>query len=137
MDGTGELSYTPALASLGLTLTDPEAEDAVGGTSGASFTLRGPRAFVAAVPRQTPAWEAGLMPEDELIAVDGWRVADDLSRLEGMPVGEHTLTVARLGVLRDVAVAFEARPAHATTLVVDPTASLSARRTRAAWLEGR
>jgi predicted metalloprotease with PDZ domain len=88
---------------------------------------------VATVLEGSPAQEAGLYPDDELVALDGWRVdgAGLLSRCEEKPPGETVrVTIFRRDRLLEVEVVLGQRPADAAWLarVDKPTEAQ-----RAAW----
>jgi hypothetical protein len=78
-----------------------------------------------------------LMPEDEVLAVDAWRVANDLAVLGRTEEGPSQWTVARRGAIHVVGVELKKQPEQAYVLEVDPEAPSSAHRARAAWLGGR
>jgi len=62
------------------------------------------KVVVSMVYRYSPAWEAGISAEDEIIAVNGFRVNDSLSDwLKRFRVGDEvTLTISRSGKLRTI-----------------------------------
>jgi len=132
IDTTEELPLDDALAYFGLMRTpiDPEG---LPPHHGADLSVANGQVTVSTVLRGTPAWKAGVMPGDELLAVDGWRL-HDTGRLDALVVGPHTWTVVRRGRLQEVLVVTEAASPEAWEVVVDPTASLTAQRYRRGWL---
>lgn len=83
------------------------------------ITTRG-NAFVSGVLDGTPALEAGLCPDDELVALDGWKTdaSQLLSRTEEKRPGEVVqLTVFRRDKLLTLPVTLGQKPADAVYLV--------------------
>jgi predicted metalloprotease with PDZ domain len=81
-------------------------------------SLRG-SSTLAAVSAGSPAMEAGLYAEDEIVALDGYRVdgAGLVSRCEDKAPGEKVrVTVFRREQLLDVPVTLGAKPADAAWL---------------------
>ncbi|MBZ0114978.1 MAG: hypothetical protein K8J08_21130, partial [Thermoanaerobaculia bacterium] len=79
--GTGELPYLEALDYYGLQLvaddsapSDRSRESKTKGWLGAEVKPTEGRFIVTKVPRDTPAFQYGLSPEDEIIAIDGYRL---------------------------------------------------------------
>ena len=62
------------------------------------------KVMVSTVYRYSPAWEAGVSAEDEIIAVNDFRVKDSFSDwLKRFQVGDEiTLTISRSGKLRTI-----------------------------------
>lgn len=85
--GTGELDFPAALAAAGLMLVPrwapsgaapPGWKPPLEGRTGLQLRLEGGRAVVAHVMAGSAAWRAGVVPGDELVAFDGFRVADPM-----------------------------------------------------------
>ncbi len=145
---TEELDYSP-FAHVGLEVrfrakespsdkggTPPRAraEERAGGWLG--ITTRG-GATVATVLEGSPAMEAGLYPEDELVALDGVRVdAGGLqSRSDDRRPGERlSLTVFRRDRLVELPITLGARPLDAAYLARVENPSEGQRTAFAAWL---
>jgi predicted metalloprotease with PDZ domain len=134
VDTTEELPLDDALAYLGLMRQPIETEE-LPPFHGAELSVDEGLLQVSTVLRDTPAWLAGVMPGDELVAVDGWRL-HDTERLDALPAGPHTWTVSRRGRLQELLVTSEAPSPEPYELVVDPSASLTAQRMRRDWLGG-
>jgi len=95
------------------------------------------RLVVTEVKRGTPAWEAGVNVDDELVAIDDYRLpADGLdARLESYrPGDEASLLVARRERLLRLPVAFAEKPKPEWQPAVDPEAGEEAAARREAWL---
>lgn len=139
VDGTEELDYGPALQWWGLAWKeppDPPDGAPVPGWLGLSTATRDGKLVVTEVKRGTPAWDAGLSPSDELLAIDGFRLAGDLdARLAQLGEARAIeLLLARRGVVRTLPVTLGRAPDRTWELEVDPGASPQAARRRAAWL---
>jgi predicted metalloprotease with PDZ domain len=118
LDSTQELDYQPALAYFGLELSDAESvakekeeaqaktdeEDAdkedPGGWLGATMS----KDRVRSVKRGTPAFDAGLNANDEILAINGYRLRTGLDDLleNFRPDQEVTITISRGGRLREL-----------------------------------
>jgi predicted metalloprotease with PDZ domain len=79
--GTAELDYAAALAVVGLELRwgyrQPRAGGAAPAWLGLKFKRQGDHTLVASVRSDSPAYSAGIYAEDELLALDGWRVDEE------------------------------------------------------------
>lgn len=107
---------------------------------GAISRMEGGRLLVSQVHRGTPAYDAGLNVDDEIVGIDDFRVhADQLStRLEQYAPGDTvSVLVARRGRFERLPVKLEPAPTWAWTVEPDPVASEAARARMAAWLGGR
>jgi predicted metalloprotease with PDZ domain len=136
IDGTAELDYTEALERFGLRFRPA----ATSGRAwlGMSTRTDGGRLVVSQVRRGTPAYSAGLNVDDEIVAIDDFRVrADQLNaRLDQYKPGDRvTVLVARREQLRRLEVTFGAEPARQWRLEADPAASETQQRQRTAWLQ--
>ena len=138
VEGTAELDYTEALDLLGLRF---RAADAGGGGRpwlGATTRNDAGRLVVSQVRRDSPAHTAGLNVDDEIIAIDDFRVrADQLTqRLDQYKPGDEVrLLVARRDQLMTIAIEFGAEPARQWRLEVDPAATETDQRQRDRWLK--
>jgi predicted metalloprotease with PDZ domain len=79
---------------------------------GATASPSGGRMTVTAVQRGTSAYESGLNVNDEIIAINGYRVDSDLNRfITGKKVGERvTMMVNRAGLIQNLEVALLKNP---------------------------
>lgn len=139
-----ELDYARALEWYGLRFKDPEEDPERKGELpaawlGADTRVDDGRLVVTRVPRDTPAWEAELSPDDEILAIDGFRVPPRAleERLQSLRPGRRsTLLVARRERLLDLPVTFGEKPEETWKLEVDPEATEEQRAHLAAWLTG-
>lgn len=153
VDATEDLDYEPALRYLGLRFAakkgsgngDGQAggEDGAGketpGWLGVRAGNREGRLVVTGVRRETPAYEAGLNVDDELLAMDGHRLpADGLDdRLRYYRPGDRAeLLVARRGRLRTLEVTLGRKPEPSFTLEPAPGPGAQQAARRKAWLGG-
>jgi predicted metalloprotease with PDZ domain len=93
---------------------------------------------VTQVQRETPAYAAGLNVDDEIIAIDDFRVrADQLTqRLDAYRPGERgTLLVARRDQLLRLAITFGEEPPRRWRLELDPSATAAQQQQRSRWLQ--
>ena len=143
LDSTEELDYQPALSWLGLRFAAPEKEkdtkdEEPAGWLGADTKVEDGRLLVTLVRRGTPAADAGVDAEDEILALDGWRIpARDLDeRLESYRPGQKaTLLVSRRGRLMELPVTLGEKPPGQWKLEIDPKATDEQVAHREAWLK--
>ena len=101
VEGTGELDYTEALEAFGLRFKaapPPTTDKPAKAWLGATTRNDGGRLVVSQVRRGTPGYEAGLNVDDEILALDDYRIrADRLeNRLEQYRPGDRvTVLLAR------------------------------------------
>ncbi|MGH9254403.1 MAG: M61 family metallopeptidase [Vicinamibacterales bacterium] len=141
VQGTSELDYTEALDTVGLRFRTaaPAAVDRPA-RAWLGMTTRNDagRLVVSQVGRGTPAHAAGLNVDDEIIAIDQFRVrADQLNaRLDQYQPGDKvTLLVARRDQLLRLDVEFAAEPPRQWRLETDAGASGPQQQQRARWLQ--
>lgn len=117
--GTAVLPFEDALGVIGLELApaarsrDDADEPDHKAYIGLDLTRSGGRTMVRAVLADGPAYLAGVMADDEIIAMDGrrLRVADLDARLERLAEGDVvTFTIMRRDVLRTITVTLDGRP---------------------------
>ncbi|MCB9677223.1 MAG: M61 family metallopeptidase [Alphaproteobacteria bacterium] len=86
------------------------------------------------VLRNTPAWEAGINVDDEVLAVGDDRVTDLSAALKPYGAGAKVaILVARRGRLRRIDVTLGEKPGT-SKLKIDPKAKKKAEKTREAWI---
>jgi predicted metalloprotease with PDZ domain len=135
VQGTAELDYSEALETLGLrfqTVADRQARAWFGMTT----RNDGGRLLVSQVRREAPAHAAGLNVDDEIIAIDGFRVrADQLNqRLDQYRPGDTIeLLIARRDQLLRLDLQLGAEPARQWRLET-ASGSDEARQQRVRWL---
>lgn len=147
--GTEELPWEELCGAAGLEVLRRarEGEKDRGGTPGkAGATPKGwfganvrdgERPTLTHVLRGTPAEQAGLAPDDELVALDGEKLDGGTvaTRLEEKRPGERgTLHYFRRGQLRSCTVVFGERPRDTLCFSFDPHASATAIDLRRGWL---
>ncbi len=140
LDSTEELDYSEALDWFGLELRAPPALADPAGWLGVKTRVDAGRLIVANVPRATPAFDAGVNPEDEILAIDDFRVAADQleKRLESYKPGDKiTLLVARREELKRLPVTLGTEPVDRWNLVVRSDATPEQRAHLGRWLGNR
>ena len=114
VESTEELDYAEALDWFGLRFKDPEAS-MTGAVMGCATRVDHGRLMVTRVPRETPAAKAGLNVDDEILAIDDFRLRPDhiSQRLETYRPGDRvSILVARRDVLMRLALTLESEPAR-------------------------
>lgn len=120
LDSTRDLPIDEALRYWGLKWEEKAAEPSLGVST---RSTKG-RLYVDKVYADTPAYQAGLSSGDELLALDGNRLpADSLKMLKYLPeTGKpHTVTISRMGKLKQLSFALSPDPFPATKLKPDPS----------------
>ena len=142
VEGTAELDYTEALDVFGLRFkpaAPPPADRLSKPWLGISSRNDNGRLVIAQVQRGSPADVAGLNVDDEILAIDEFRVrADRLdNRLEQYKSGDTvSVLVARREQLVRVPMTFGAEPQRAWRLEPNPAATEAQRRLLDGWLRG-
>lgn len=167
VEGTGGLDYTPALDELGLRFVekprgaggggegdagdsdtsdgggdeplDEDGEPAARAWAGVKTEMRDGRLIATEVRRGTPAFAAGVNADDELLAIDGYRLPPRglAARLAAYrPEQAVELLVARRERLLPLPLVLAAEPPCPWHLEPDPDATPEQRARRAAWLAG-
>jgi len=141
VDGTAELDYSPLLDWFGLEMKskklDDDDQNEKGGWLGVITTETDGRLVVEQVRRGTPAYDAGLNAEDEIVAIDAYRVhAKDWSeRLEHYRPGETvSVLVARRGRLGTIRVTFGEEPAKPWRISIREDVSEAQKARLEAWI---
>ena len=99
--GVEPLPYAEVLQLAGLTLDSSFEKSA---WLGAKLREQNGQVMITAVDESSPAWDAGLNVNDELVAIDGFRTksAKPLYLGEKVPGDRIICTVSRNGVLKDI-----------------------------------
>jgi len=138
VDHAGELSLDPALSYLGLRLKEAEdADDEPSAWLGADLASSDGRLTVTRVLLGTPAREAGLDAEDELLAIGEERIPSaglDALLQHVAPDTATTLLVARRGRLLRLPVTLGLEPKTHFQIEADPAATGRARQRLRSWL---
>jgi predicted metalloprotease with PDZ domain len=122
--GTNELDYSEALEVFGLRFR-PSASSSRP-SLGVSTRNDAGRLVVTQVRRDTPAFVAGLNVDDEILAIDDFRVRADRfeGRLDQYKPGDRvSILVARREQLRKIDVTFGSEPPRNWRLDVSPSAT--------------
>jgi predicted metalloprotease with PDZ domain len=138
LESTEEIDYAPALDWYGLEFV-PEGRQQgdPAGWIGAKTKIDAGRLVIENVPRGTPAFDAGVNPGDEILAIDDFRVLPDKldDRLQAYAPGQKvTLLVARREELKRLSVTLGADPGHAWRLAPRQNATPAQRAHFEAWL---
>jgi predicted metalloprotease with PDZ domain len=140
VESTSELDYTETLDTFGLRFKPPPPPPADRPAKlwlGISTRIDNGRLLVTQVQRDSPADVAGLNVDDEILAIDDFRVrADRLdNRLEQYQRGDKvSFLVARREQLVRIPVTFGVEPAKSWRLELNPAATDAQRRRLDAWL---
>jgi predicted metalloprotease with PDZ domain len=138
IEGTEELEYEEALDVFGLRFRRMPSSGPDRAWLGVTTRTDAGRLLVSQVRRDTPAIEAGLNVDDEILAIGDFRVrADQLaSRLEQYRPGDRvSFLVARRDQLLRLDVTLGAEPPREWGLEVSPGASDAQRARLAEWLQ--
>ena len=141
IEGTAELDYDEALDTFGLRFRPAEAprdDRPERAWLGMSTRNDAGRLVVTQVRRGTPAFAAGLNVDDEILAMNGFRVRADqltagLDRYQ--PGDEVALLVARRDELLTIEAVFGAEPPREWRLEVDPAVTGTQQQQRDRWLQ--
>ena len=132
VDGTEPLPYAELFAAAGVAFATVPREPGRA-VLGARIGTRDGLLVVEALVRGAAGMEAGLLPNDELLAVDGNRVTSDAAlknALRGVKLGETAeLLVARAGVVRALTLTARPDPRPSVTLTAGGASEL-----RRGWL---
>ncbi|WP_322814361.1 M61 family metallopeptidase [Chloroflexus sp.] len=140
--GVEELDYAAALAVVGLEprwqYRRPRPDGQPPAWLGVSWKKQGERTIVATVRSDGPAYEAGVYADDELVALDGWRVNEE--RLQQRLLERHPGDVVRLTLFRgdaliEVPVTLAVAPYDMLSLVNVAAPTAAQLHTRSAWLQ--
>lgn len=141
IDGTAELDYSEALETLGLRFRPapaPSSDRPVRAWLGMTTRNDAGRLVISQVRRGGPAYAAGLNVDDEILAIDDFRVrADQLSvRLEQYKPGDRVaLLVARRDQLMKLDAELAAEPPRQWRVEADPAAASAQEQQRTRWLQ--
>jgi predicted metalloprotease with PDZ domain len=136
VEGAGELDYTDALRTFGLRLRP--APRSARPWLGIATRSDGGRLIVSQVEHGSPAFTAGINVDDEVLAIDDFRVRTDRleSRLDQYRTGDAvTVLVARREQLVRVPVTLGTEPPRVGRLEFDPAATTAAMQIRTRWLK--
>ena len=133
LDSVDDPDLDGYLRSIGLRLEPVEATIP---WTGLTVAAEGGRLLAQRVRRGSPAEQAGLMVGDELIAIDGQRLADGQEFNGALRAGQlQELLTARRRELRPLTLCSQAPQPERYQLVVDPEAGAEAEQRRRTWLQ--
>lgn len=139
--GLDELNYPAAFAVVGLEPRwghrKPGPNGAAPAWLGVTFKRQGERTLIAAARSDGPAYAAGVYADDELLAIDGWRVNEDRlnARIaERAPGDTVRLSLFRGDRLIELPVTLAAAPPDALEFAPVPGASAQQLAAYRAWL---
>lgn len=139
IDGIGELDYTEAFDTLGIRFkVVPAARADAKAFLGVSVRNDGGRLIVTQIQRGTPAFDAGINVDDEILAIDDFRVrADQLpARMDQYRPGDTvSVLVARREQLQRISVTLGSEPVKAWRVEVDPSANDAQKQQIGRWLQ--
>jgi predicted metalloprotease with PDZ domain len=136
IETTDELDYTEALDWFGLRFRPVDTKDAKAWLGPSTRNDAG-RLIVTQVRRGTPAYDAGLNVDDEILAIDDVRVRGDglATRLDQYkPNDKVTVLVARRDRLTRIPLTLGAEPGRTWRLEVLPTATEEQKQRFSAWI---
>jgi len=143
VESTAELNYSEALDTFGLRfkpVPPPVADRPAKTWLGITTRNDNGRLVVTQVQRGSPADVAGINVDDEILAIDDFRVRADRfeNRLEQYKPGDKvSVLVARREQLLKVDVPLMSEPVRSWRLEVNPNATEIQRRELEAWLRGQ
>jgi len=143
VESTAELNYSEALDTFGLRfkpVPPPVADRPAKTWLGITTRNDNGRLVVTQVQRGSPADVAGVNVDDEILAIDDFRVRADRfeNRLEQYKPGDKvSVLVARREQLLKVDVPLMSEPVRSWRLEVNPNATEIQRRELEAWLRGQ
>jgi predicted metalloprotease with PDZ domain len=139
VDSGQDLDYSGTLDWLGLRFRPAGEARTDRGWLGVQSRIDNGRVLVAQVRRGTPAYDAGLNVDDEVVAIDGFRVRAeplDLRLQQYRPGQKVTVLVARREQMREVEVTLGSEPNVSWRLEPRPDATPDQRTHLEAWFSG-
>lgn len=136
VDGVAELDYAPLLDTFGLQFA-PADSNVAQGWLGLDTRVDDGRLVVSRVRRGTPAYDAGFNVDDEILAIDDFRVRADhwARRLAQYPPSRQAqVLVARRDKLMRLPVTFAADPGNAWRLRPRPNLTPAQQEAARNWL---
>lgn len=138
VSGREEIDYNAVFADYGLRLESAVPNAPQFPVVGAEFSQQGERFVISTIPAGTPAYEQGLNTGDQILAMDGYRIANqtDLNaRLADRKPGDRVrLTFFRFDQLRDLNFTLGGRAAEQYRFTVVPNASAAQKSLYQDWL---
>jgi predicted metalloprotease with PDZ domain len=127
VSSTGDLDYSDVLSFFGLDFKgnlpkdENKKEDPPKAWLGASIGLQKDQLRITKIPRETPALKAGLNVGDEIIAINGYRIAATTKAFEThlnyfKPGDTVTILISRRGKLIPIETTLESKPSFSWKL---------------------
>jgi len=143
-----QFDYQPLLDTYGLRFESPktperkllpnklEPPDPESGWLGLDYKVEDGRIMVTSVRHGTPAYDAGLYVQDEVVAINGFRVdSNPLRLLQTYPPGEEvTLLISRRGQLLTRSATLAVEPKQTFRLEIHPEATPEQKARLEAWV---
>lgn len=138
IQGVKGLPMVTAVEGLGLTLSDLNRE-AVTPFTGINTSFSAGKLVVTSILRDSPAWKAGINVNDELIAMNEYRLGDDLNKFISMKaVGDNIdFTVNRNGYMKHISLTLENAAFVKYALDKSSTTTEEKKRNYAKWMHVR
>ena len=136
--GTRPLEWEKSLGYAGLNVTTPDS--VARAWSGIETSDEGDRTWIRLVIAGSPAYDAGLSSDDELLALDGFRVRSSqfFSRINDMRPGDSVrVTIVRNERIRDFVFRLKAQPVPRYTVVRMENPSPLQKSIYESWLENK
>ncbi len=111
VNSTEPLPMDKVVGQLGISLVDLN-EKSVITFSGINSSFTSGKLMVTSVVRNSPAWTTGINVNDELIAMDQYRIGDDLNKVISMkaPGDKVTFLLNRSGYMKSIALTLSNTP---------------------------
>lgn len=141
VDQPGELSYDTALEWFGLRFAPPKEDEEPTAWLGITTQQVDGRLTAVTVIRDSPAHKAGINPEDEILAINGYRIPANglVDRLKSFSPGDElTVLVSRRERILGLTVDAGTAPSETRwKLEVDPEATEDQTQHLDTWMSGR
>lgn len=111
VNGVKAYPMADLMKETGLLLTDLNTKQVIP-YLGINTNTSGGKLVASSIDRGSPAWKAGVNVNDELLAVDHYRLSDDLSKVISTkkPGDKINLLVSRAGFIKTISLDLEASP---------------------------
>lgn len=111
VSGTDSIPYDQFTKAIGMKVIDLNKNEQ-SSWLGANASIKDGKLTVTSVERNSPAWKDGINVNDELIAIDQYRISEDVSRLLNMhkPGEKINVLVNRSGFIRTIPVTLQETP---------------------------
>jgi predicted metalloprotease with PDZ domain len=133
--GTAVIPYSEYFEKVGLSMVNTNEKQPIN-YIGAITNFNSNRLTTANVERNSPAWNAGLSVNDELIAIDQYRLGDDLNRFLSMkkPGDKVTFTISRSNFIKTIDVIVAKSPSVRYVFEQNPKATETQKAMYKIWM---